>query len=178
MNTWVTGDTHFGHELLVKLSGRPENFSALELKRLRKKVGLDDLLIHLGDFCIGDEHFWHKEWASIPGRNKILVLGNHDKRSLTWYLNKGWSAVVNTLSLTIFGESIIFSHRPINPAVTEATINIHGHHHGNTHHDRPDWYAKGFHLEYAPELFSYAPLLLNQKTLYKTLRGCGREQNV
>jgi calcineurin-like phosphoesterase family protein len=63
MTIYAISDTHFGHEKLVQLTGRPVDFGERILSSVRKIQG--DILIHCGDFCIGNEtkpnKNYHKE---------------------------------------------------------------------------------------------------------------------
>lgn len=53
MKIWITTDTHFGHDMLIQY-GRPTDFSERIFKGL-EQVSPGDMLIHLGDFCIGKD---------------------------------------------------------------------------------------------------------------------------
>lgn len=132
MKTWIISDTHFGHQNMISYCGRPANFDEIIIKNLKEKIPwqTDDVLIHLGDFCIGKDEKWHKEFFdSIPKSvKKVLVLGNHDKKSKTWYLRNGWDFVCDSFSTHHEGKYITFSHIPI---VGIQNINVHGHFHNN-----------------------------------------------
>lgn len=132
MKTWLITDTHLGHAKMVEYCGRPENHSEIILKNLRKDIKDGDTLIHLGDICIGNDEAWHFDLIGyVPkGTNLILVRGNHDKKSDSWYLSHGWDFVCDSFSGHYFGEYITFSHIPI-PNIQN--INIHGHFHNNLH---------------------------------------------
>ena len=132
MNYWITTDTHFGHSNLIQYSGRPENFEELIFERHAEVVKPDDVLIHLGDICIGNDAEWHKRfYFEVSGWKWWLVKGNHDKKSNTWYMNHGWDFVCETMSLNIYGFNVLFSHKPQKD--TGYDINIHGHFHNSDH---------------------------------------------
>jgi calcineurin-like phosphoesterase family protein len=167
---FVTSDTHFNHKKLIEW-GRPEKF---EQYILDNHSGLepDDYLIHLGDFCIGKDAEAHEEWLMYVDhvKNKILVRGNHDKKSNGWYLSHGWDAIADQLVLRLFGIKVVFSHIPVDPALWKATeVNVHGHTHGNSHRDIDvrDYYDKDYHREVAMELTNYKPILVTDKFLAK-----------
>lgn len=125
---WIITDTHLGHDNIVKYCNRPENHSELILEGL-KEIKEGDTLIHLGDFCIGKDVFWHEEFFKrIPNVKRILILGNHDKQSKNWYLRNGWDFVCEEFSNNYFGKYITFSHLPL---LSVQNINIHGHYHNN-----------------------------------------------
>jgi len=170
MKIWIISDTHFGHDKLVELSGRPTNFTDLLLENLRKVQG--DIIIHLGDVCIGKDEDWHKAFMSrIPvGMKKILLRGNHDSKSDSWYLKHGWDFVCDEFSGHYFGKKILFSHYPLPKA--DYNLNIHGHLHGNNHRHEEGGVeiVEGYHIDIAPELYNYQPLLLQE--VINTLSTC------
>lgn len=131
---WIITDTHLGHDNIVKYCNRPENHSELILEGL-SKIKEGDTIIHLGDFCIGKDAYWHKEFFDrIPNTKRILILGNHDKKHKNWYLRNGWDFVCEQFSNNYFGKYITFSHIPIaeNRFIKDIeNINIHGHYHNN-----------------------------------------------
>ena len=96
---WIITDTHFGHDSMMKLCGRPEGFSEKILINLNRTVHCPDVLIHLGDICIGKEEYWHSELMKWACCKKWLIRGNHDKKSDMWYLNHGWDFVAEMQEL-------------------------------------------------------------------------------
>ncbi|MGD9697501.1 metallophosphoesterase [Acinetobacter sp.] len=131
MNYWITTDTHFGHDIITKWAGRPENHERLILKRLKSNVTEKDILIHLGDVSFKNHVYWHELLMEIPTKRKYLLRGNHDKKSIDWYLERGWDFVADMLSLKIYGKIIVFSHMPV--IDNGYDLNIHGHFHNSDH---------------------------------------------
>jgi calcineurin-like phosphoesterase family protein len=82
---YLITDTHLGHRKMPMLCGRPEGFTDLVIQNCRKMIREDDLLIHLGD--VAWEEVQLQRFLQLPGR-KILVRGNHDAKSTSYYLNK------------------------------------------------------------------------------------------
>jgi len=169
MKIYCTSDTHFGHDRLIQF-GRPEGFTELELNRLRKLEG--DLLIHCGDFCIGNDEVWMEQFREAASGFKkiVLVRGNHDGKSDFWYMARGFDMVVQSMSLKMFGKHILFTHIPAGKTSLLAghhepyDFNVHGHLHGNTHredHRTAADYDPAFHKDLAPELHNYSPVPLN-----------------
>jgi len=128
MKYWIITDTHFGHDKMIEYCGRPLEFENLILQNLSKCVNETDLLIHLGDICYWRDEYWHSEIQKIKCA-KWLVKGNHDSKSISWYLAHGWNFVGNSFTLDIFGGEILFSHTPVKD--TGYFMNIHGHFHNN-----------------------------------------------
>jgi calcineurin-like phosphoesterase family protein len=129
MRYWITADTHLGHDNLVNLAGRPEGFTEKVLKNLRNSVTKDDILIHLGDVCLGRDEYWHTRLQEVVARSKWLIRGNHDRKSTNWYMTHGWEVVIDALTFTEFGAKIALSHKPIEDSGYD--INIHGHFHNS-----------------------------------------------
>jgi len=127
MNFWLITDTHFGHEAMIEYCGRPIDFSEKILANLMKFVNPIDILIHLGDVCIGNDREWHEKLKQIPGKH-WLIRGNHDKKSNSWYLSNGWDMICDLFKIKYFGKIMVFSHKPV-VWDGEYDINIHGHFH-------------------------------------------------
>ena len=158
---FIITDTHLGHRNMVAYADRPIEFDDIILRNLSVlKPG--DTLIHLGDFCMGKDEMWHIKWnaAITPGVKKILIKGNHDKKSNTWYLNHGWDEVCNSFSGHYFGLFITFSHIPIKGT---QNLNIHGHMHANIHRmdeEMKAWYNFNLNKNFEIESNGYKPELL------------------
>jgi len=167
MRIWLTTDTHFGHSKMVEYCGRPENFSDRILENF-KVIKEHDILLHLGDFCIGNELMWHLQFkAATRGIRRWLVRGNHDRKSNSWYLERGWDWVGESMELKMFNHNILFTHRP-NPDPLYITkhgllnINIHGHLHNSGHRDDEVPLVPFYHKLLALEGTNYQPVLLEK----------------
>lgn len=157
--TWIITDTHFNHKKLIEW-GRPVDFEEQIWKNLKRYIKPGDMLIHLGDICIGkDEEVAQKLNLELTGVRKILVRGNHDNKSYNWYLDKGWDMIVNTFTLELFGKKILFSHYPMR-RIEGLDLNLHGHMHGNGHREDEHEVIKGWNYDCAPDTNSYKPLEL------------------
>lgn len=125
---WIITDTHFGHNNIITLCGRPRNYEDLIIKSWKDNVDLSDTIIHIGDIRFGrnSEH-WDYKIQELPGI-KILVKGNHDRNSNRRYTEElGWALVVEALQIqTEFGQLLI-THRPATAG--DWDINLHGHCH-------------------------------------------------
>ena len=126
MKTFIVADTHFHHKNIIEYASRP--FKSVEemdnemIKRWNNKVGKDDLVIHLGDFALGNK----EDVANL--RNKlngkiILLKGNHDHKSVR---EAGFLLIKETLEI----DNILFSHNPLpKKEIPKGFINVHGHIH-------------------------------------------------
>lgn len=130
-NYWIISDTHFGHKKLVELANRPKNFEEKIIKNIIHCIKPNDICIHLGDICIGNDEYWNSYITSIIPCKKWLTIGNHDKKSINKYLDYGWKFVSESFSIELFGHNILFSHKP--QLDNGYSINIHGHLHDDNH---------------------------------------------
>lgn len=166
---WVISDTHFGHKNLRKYTGRPDNVDDVfieNIKNVRYQAG--DVLVHLGDLCMSSLQLCVDYQArllhSVPYTvHTVLVRGNHDPKSLTWYLRAGWDMVVDTFSVNYLGKNILFSHKPVRHGEYKFDINVHGHLHNTLSNTwEPEVFAAVTedHILVDPE-GTYAPVRLD-----------------
>ena len=140
MNYWVVADTHFGHEKLKQWTGRGDDWDQRIINELPVIIE-GDIFIHLGDVCWYHHEHWHEEMLDMVEGKRILVRGNHDKKTASWYYDHGWDLVVDRFDLKVYGMRIAFTHVPL--VFEEGIVNVHGHMHNTNHHD---WeYVEGFH---------------------------------
>lgn len=168
MKTWLITDTHFNHMKLLEY-GRPADFEQRIFDSCVDKIRPGDLVIHLGDILIGKDSETHLRWVDPLvtgiGANWILVRGNHDKKSDTWYLERGWKFVCKEFVNEYFGTFIRFSHKP-RPKPWKGHVgpdmNIHGHFHDSDHRkdESSMFYDYDYHKLLALEYEGYGPILL------------------
>ena len=158
---WVIADTHFGHDNIIELAGRPVEFESKIIKSLVRTVKREDVLIHLGDFCIGRDAYWHDMFMSRIGCKKWLIRGDHDRQTDTWYLGHGWDFVGESATIDRYGETILFTHRPVSYLDLNFGLNVHGHLHGDKHRHSPANYCSTFNKLIAME-HDYRPFDLRK----------------
>lgn len=164
-NTWIISDTHLGHANMVKLCNRPLNFNEKIVEKWEKLVKPEDIILHLGDLSIffgPTSKMWANRASELPGE-KYLIRGNHDK-----FENYPGFAIVPNQIATIEQTRILFSHEPTEKK-TSWDINIHGHMHGNTHHDYP--YPLDHHMDVGldtafAQAFGWGPIRLGDILKY------------
>lgn len=170
MNYWITADTHLNHKKLIEF-GRPRGFEEKILSNLSRVLNPDDILIHLGDICIGNEVEAHLQLMSVSTCKKWLVKGNHDRKSDTWYLSHGWDFVSTRICLEKFGTRILFSHIPEDVGDEYECnawfdVNIHGHFHDSNFRKNEPEIARilttEHHLLIAQEYRQYMPVNLKK----------------
>ena len=154
---YVIPDTHLGHENIKKYCNRPDGFEKLIEENWNNEVGEFDTVIHLGDIAmksdIGDNYV--KRLGKWNGC-KILVRGNHDKNPDEFYINAGFTIVVNELAIRINDIKLLFTHRP--KFDHDADINIHGHQHNLAVYDDTRLY-----LPLSIEHMGYKPLKIDEE---------------
>lgn len=158
MNVFVTADTHFLHDNIIAYCHRPftpENMTAELVSRWNAVVGETDLVIHLGDFGFvrGGSEKLVEISASLNGR-KVLIRGNHDSKSKTWYLEHGFEFVCDSF---VLGD-VLFTHWPAEiDLMKQYRLNVHGH----THDKSTDYLKpKKKYVCVSVEKTEYAPVLL------------------
>jgi len=161
MKIFLTADTHFGHRKIEEYCGRPKGFETLiwnGFKNLKK----DHILIHLGDICWGNEVKVHEAITLLPCR-KILVKGNHDKKTDSWYMNHGWDFVCEKFQIKRGSILILFSHEP-KAWDGYFDLNIHGHLHNSQHHLKNKVLGINMHGQYnfCLEKEGYVPISLDR----------------
>jgi calcineurin-like phosphoesterase family protein len=171
MRYWLLPDPHFLHENICQWSGRPKGFEQKLFTNWNINVDPNDVVLVLGDICLGKDEEVHELFVKPLVGKKILVRGNHDKKSDEWYMRHGWDFVCHELRLEKFGYNLVLSHEPVSVRVGE--INGHGHFHNTDHRSQEPEYRKirtpRTHRLLALEHHGYGPILLDtfvKKTMH------------
>ena len=162
MKIWLTTDTHFNHTQLIEY-GRPADFEEQIKKNLKRMVKPEDLLIHLGDICIGNDLENSNWFKKELGCRTYLLRGNHDNKSLKWYLENGWDVVADRLDIEMFGKKMCFTHIPV-AWDGYFDVNYHGHFHDTDHRRNEPEFNKilcGYNKLISLEVNNYQPVLLS-----------------
>ena len=133
MKTWLIGDTHFMHTNIIKYCDRPIDCWMRIEQAWQDLVNPRDLVIHLGDVCMGAsievEKWYDKVFRYLPG-DKLLIKGNHDHRPYGYFRERGWQVVVESLVMKICKKKIVFSHEPLDMSEwLKCEVNVHAHMH-------------------------------------------------
>ena len=156
---YVIADTHFYHEKMTEYCGREPGWEEAIGKNL---AGLapDVILIHLGDIVWYRAQEAHDKYIAPLKCKKILVRGNHDKQTNTWYLRNGWDFVCTSYTDRLYGHDLLFSHKPMPD--TGYDFNIHGHLHNLGHHDGESQLVRNEkQILYATEDYNNMPMSVN-----------------
>jgi calcineurin-like phosphoesterase family protein len=157
---WIGSDYHLYHYKIIQY-GRPEDYQEKLIKGL-DVIDKKDVFINLGDICIGRDTEANEFFYNDVYGKHILVRGNHDNKSLTFY-NKYWDFVCDEFMLRWHGKNILFSHLPIEKR-EGIDFNIHGHFHTMKREERLaeyPWYDDKYHKLISMEDLDYKPILLS-----------------
>ena len=112
---FFTSDTHFYHSNIINFCGRP--FKSVEvmnetlIANWNSVVGPDDIVFHLGDFCLGGS----AEWTNILNRlnGKIyLIVGNHDIKNLRQGYYSHFEHIAMQMHIEVGKQKIYLNHCP------------------------------------------------------------------
>lgn len=82
---FFTSDTHFYHGNIIRFCNRPfkdmEMMNETIISNWNNTVGQDDIVFHLGDFCLGGSAEWTKILDRLNGKI-YLIMGNHDLKNI------------------------------------------------------------------------------------------------
>jgi len=127
---WITSDSHFGHENIMKYCSRPfktvGEMNEEMIRRWNERVGKKDLVFHLGDFAMGSKKRV-EEYAQRLNGQKSIVLGNHDDWPTRWWMEHGF--VWASRFPIIYQDFIILSHAQQFLDPNSTFFNVHGHVH-------------------------------------------------
>ena len=138
---YLISDMHFNHTNILKYENRPfkdvMDMNKTIIKKWNSIVDKDDKVFILGDFGFGDKEILTQIFQKLGG-NKVLIMGNHDKRkSIKWWLDIGFKEVYKYP--IIYDNHFILSHEPL-MNVPESFFNIHGHLHSKTMNEPNKYY--------------------------------------
>ena len=161
MDTFYTSDTHFNHgppymrNSIIDYCNRPfHNIHHMNLvmeTNWNETVKPGDLVVHLGDFGLGSYEHMKDILARLNGY-KILVKGNHDRKTLTKLIQMGFTKVYKThYTIKILQDPpLVISHRPA-LQLKKGYVNLCGHVHNN-------WLVKDFSINVGVDVHGFRPV--------------------
>jgi calcineurin-like phosphoesterase family protein len=130
------------------------------LENINNNVDINDVLYHLGDFCLGEASKYREQ---IKCRNVFIILGNHDPRLKSPKLklfSRLFTDVYTTKKLYFEDVILYLSHYPFwnntNIKVSDTYICLHGHCHNKSTYKHP--VIK--HMDLSVENTQYCPVTL------------------
>ena len=130
---FLTADSHFGHENIIRFCNRPftnvQEMDDMLVKFWNETVSKNDLVIHLGDFALGNKEYIENMVSRLNGR-KMLVMGNHDTYNPQFYRDAGFAEV--SKFPIIFEKFYMLSHEPLLLSETTPFFSAFGHVHNDS----------------------------------------------
>lgn len=133
--TWLTSDWHLGHANVITYDRRPfRDVAEMQteiINRYNSRVMPRDSVLFLGDILFSSSKEDAKTLLGWMHGTKILIRGNHDRRSRQWYLDVGFSEVLKSAVIDLPGIGrVLCVHNPLEAAThPEARYVLHGHKH-------------------------------------------------
>lgn len=133
---FITSDTHFNHANIIKYCDRPfsttEEMNKALIANWNRVVGPEDTVFHLGDVALAKGHSMLNEFIKPLNGKKILIRGNHDKKSDEDFIKAGFEKV--SYWPIVYDNYFILSHQPMFVTDKLPYANIYGH-----VHNRPEY---------------------------------------
>ena len=112
---FFTSDTHFGHTNIITFCNRPfknvEEMNETLIENWNKVVGKDDIVFHLGDFCLGGPEEWTRILERLNGKI-YLIVGNHDIRNIAQGYRGSFEHIAMQMYIEIGKRKIFLNHCP------------------------------------------------------------------
>lgn len=156
---WITSDTHFGHENIIKYCKRPflnwEDMNEKLIENWNARVKPEDVVIHCGDFFMGQLSVIDSVLPRLNG-TIIWVKGNHDQNNRMRFIQEKYQDKVLIAGPQFYLRYrqwfFVFCHLPLsNEELLEQfetdnreIIWVHGHVHDKWDFYEP--YKKSFNI--------------------------------
>lgn len=112
---FFTADTHFYHANIIEFCHRPfrsvDDMNETLIANWNKAVGADDIVFHLGDFCLGNSAKWNRLLDRLNGKI-YLILGNHDLRNFRKSYAERFESVAMQMNIEVDNQKIYLNHYP------------------------------------------------------------------
>lgn len=176
MRDWVdrvthfTSDQHFWHGKIIEKCSRPfrdwDHMNEELVRRYNEVVPEDGFVVWVGDTFFRQKRELVQPLLSSLHGQKVLVRGNHDRKSSSWFVRMGFDSVHDRLDALWEDAHVVVQHHPELKAGGPV---IHGHTHSTS---RVSW--AGVHV--GVDAWDYRPATRQQVVeLMKTWRT--REQS-
>lgn len=140
---FFTSDTHFHHMNIIEFCKRPfmdiEDMNETLIANWNKVVGTNDIVFHLGDFCLGDSAKWNRLLDRLNGE-VYLILGNHDLKNFRKSYAKRFKSVAMQMNIEVDNQKICLNHYPFlcYDGSYDGVWQLFGHVHTNRNHTGND----------------------------------------
>ena len=113
---YFTSDTHFNHTNIIRFCKRPfkdvGEMNECLIRNWNSVVGPDDIVFHLGDFCLGGSVEWTKILDRLNGKI-YLIVGNHDLKNMRQGFIGRFEHVAMQMYIQIGKQDIYLNHCPL-----------------------------------------------------------------
>ena len=112
---FFTSDTHFTHANIIRFCSRPfknvEEMDETMIANWNRVVGENDIVFHLGDFCMGGSTKWTNVLNRLNGKI-YLIIGNHDMKNLRQSCSDRFEKVAMQMYIEVDKQKIYLNHCP------------------------------------------------------------------
>lgn len=112
---YFTSDTHFNHTNILRYCQRPfrnvDEMNEQMIANWNETVGEDDVIFHLGDFCLGGAAEWTKILDRLNGKI-YLIMGNHDLKNIRQGFMGRFEHIAMQMHIEIGKRRIYLNHYP------------------------------------------------------------------
>lgn len=112
---FFTSDTHFNHSNIINFCQRPfadvEEMNETIVTNWNRVVGPENIVFHLGDFCMGGSAEWNRFLDRLNG-HIYLILGNHDLRNMRPGVMERFESVEMGMCIEVDKQKIYLNHYP------------------------------------------------------------------
>lgn len=119
MKIWLTSDTHFYHNNILKYEPESRPFKDINhmnetiVKNWNEKVSLEDIVYVCGDFFMGAAENVSKILPRLNGKKIIVIRGNHDTEAkINEYLKDSRVSIAEYDVLLFENVFIVLNHYP------------------------------------------------------------------
>ena len=139
MSYFFTSDTHFGHTNIIKYVKRPfkhaDEMNETIIRNWNRVVRWDDVVYHLGDFCmgVGDKTEYAKKLRPRLNGTIFLYMGNHDPDEWRDFGAAGiFESVKDYEEIKVHDQKIVLFHYGMRTWHHDlrGTWHLYGHSHG------------------------------------------------
>ena len=159
---YLISDIHFGHHNILEFCNRP--FANVDImnetifENWNATVTDEDIIIFVGDFAFAPKSVARMLWENLNGQ-KIMILGNHDKKMKNCYPERVSDDLNEIHTLTYKGYEIGVNHFPPKGwanVLPDNKLFIHGHVHSN----QPTTLKNVFNV--SCEMTEYKPIFIDE----------------
>lgn len=148
---YITSDTHFNHEMLIREKKRPfksvDEMNELIINNWNKVVCDEDIVYHLGDVALNNKSIFDKDILPRLKGKIIFIRGNHDPINISH---------IQSIIIEFKTKTFELVHNPADNTGTTDYV-LHGHIHKNGFQVKLPEHFYNVNLEY----HKYTPKRIN-----------------